>query len=230
MIKAIGVKFPYSLKVYDFSIGEKRVEPRDMVVVETTQGMEVGEVIYIDKKIKEDPLNPIKEICRVAEKGDIEKTAQLEEKSKELVPIFRQKIEKYGLKMNPVGCSYSLDETKAIFYFTAEGRVDFRELARDLSRTLQKQAILRQIGPRDEAKLIGGFGRCGRPLCCSSFLSAVEGVSMETVERQFGMPKNASKISGACGRLMCCLNYEGQGKKEIQEEIKENLSRVTGEE
>lgn len=229
MIKTIGVKFPYSLRVYDFSAGEHKVNIREHVVVETTQGMEVGEVIYVDKKTKEEPDSPVKEIIRIADKSDIEKTAELEEKAKELIPVFRQKIEKYGLKMNPVGCSYSLDETKAIFYFTAEGRVDFRELARELSRALQKQAILRQIGPRDEAKLIGGFGRCGRQLCCASFLSAVEGVSMETVEKQFGAPKNANKISGACGRLMCCLNYEGQSKKEIQEEIKKNLSDAKGE-
>jgi cell fate regulator YaaT (PSP1 superfamily) len=217
MAKAVGVKFPHTLKIYDFLPGNHTVAVRDFVVVETTQGKEIGQVIYVDREIADKDLEaPLKEIDNVATEADITKQNEVEERAKELYPIFIEKIEKYGLSMNPVGVSLSLDETKAVFYFTAEGRVDFRELARELSRMIQKQAILRQIGPRDEAKLIGGYGRCGRPICCGTFLIGTEGVSMDTVEKQFGGPKSASKISGICGRLMCCLNYEeGEGKARV---------------
>jgi len=221
-MNAIGVKFPNTLKIYDFT-SKKEVKSRDFVVVETTQGLEIGQVVYTDKKINEKTLEvPLKEIERVAKKEDLEKKEELEEAAKELFPVFTEKIAKYDLSMSPVGVNYSLDETKAVFYFTAEGRVDFRELAKDLSRTIQKQAILRQIGPRDEAKLVGGYGRCGRPICCGTFLLGTNGVSMEVVEKQYGMAKSASKVSGICGRLMCCLNYEepekGAKRKKTKEE------------
>ncbi len=115
--------------------------------------------------------------------------------------------------MNPVGVCYSLDESRAIFYFTAEGRIDFRELAKDLSRFVKKQAIMRQIGPRDEAKLLGGYGRCGLPVCCATFMSTSDSVSMEDAEEAYGMPKSAAKISGVCGRLMCCIKFEEGNEK-----------------
>ncbi len=214
MPKVIGIKFPHTLKIYDFLPGDKKISLRDFVIVETTQGTEIGQVVYKDREIKEkDVDSSLKEIVGIAKPEDIKKSEKLAEDAKELMPIFLDKIEKHNLVMNPVGVGYSLDETKAIFYFTSEGRIDFRELAKDLSRTIQKQAVLRQIGPRDEAKLIGGYGRCGRQICCGSFLTGVEGVTMETVESQYGGPKNANKISGICGRLMCCINYEEQGPK-----------------
>lgn len=205
MNKTVGVKFPYSLKAFEYFWGEDELAPRDLVVVESTQGIEIGEVVYIGKRIKDEET---KTVIRKATEKDLGTQKELEEKAKELYPEFTEKVKKYGLKMDPVGVSLSLDDTKACFYFTAEGRVDFRELARDLSRSIQKQAILRQIGPRDHAKMIGGYGRCGRPVCCGSFLWGQEGVSMEKVEAQYGATKNTSKISGICGRLMCCLNYE----------------------
>lgn len=222
MTKVIGVKFPHTLKIYDFLPGNHKVAIRDFVIVETTQGKEIGQVVYTEREVNEKVLEaPLKEIEEIASDVDMTKKDELEEEAKELFPLFVEKIEKYGLSMNPVGVSFSLDETRAIFYFTAEGRVDFRELARELSRSIQKQAILRQIGPRDEAKLIGGYGRCGRPICCATFLVGTEGVSMDTVEKQFGGPKSATKISGICGRLMCCLNYEEpEEKKEIKKEKK----------
>lgn len=213
MTKAIGVKFPYTMKIYDFLAGEKKVNLRDFVVVETTQGVEIGQVVYAEKSVDEKSLEaPLKEILRIATDEDFKKQEEQVVEAKELFPVFSDKIESHNLAMTPIGVSYSLDESKVIFYFTAEGRVDFRELAKDLSRTVQKQAILRQIGPRDEAKMIGGYGRCGRPICCGSFLSGVEGVSMEEVEAKYGTQKNISKISGVCGRLMCCLNYEENEK------------------
>jgi cell fate regulator YaaT (PSP1 superfamily) len=224
MPKVVGVKFPHSLKIYDFLPGDHKVSVRDFVVVETTQGKEIGQIVYLGREVKENDLEaPLKEIEGLATEADMAKKEELEEEAKELFPLFSEKIEKYGLSMNPVGVSFSLDETRAIFYFTAEGRVDFRELARDLSRTVQKQAILRQIGPRDEAKLIGGYGRCGRPICCATFLAGTEGVSMGTVEKQYGMPKSAAKISGICGRLMCCLNYEDpKGADKEVKKVKED--------
>ena len=176
--------------------------------------MEIGQVIYVDREVDESTLEtPLREIERLATDEDLEKVKVLEEKAKDFLPVFVEKIERYDLPMNPVGVSLSFDSSKAVFFFTAEGRVDFRELSKDLSRTIKKQAVLRQIGPRDEAKLIGGYGRCGRPICCATFLVGTEGVSMDTVEAQYGMPKNANKVSGLCGRLMCCLNYEEAEKK-----------------
>jgi cell fate regulator YaaT (PSP1 superfamily) len=209
MTKVIGIKFPQTLKIYDFLPGRNKVELRDFVLVETTQGLEIGQVVYLDREVSEKDLEgPLKEIERIATPEDISKSRHIEDTAQELMPLFVEKIERYNLPMNPVGVSLSFDETKATFYFTSEGRVDFRELSKDISRSIKKQAVLRQIGPRDEAKLIGGYGRCGRPICCGSFLLGTEGVTMETVEAQYGMPKNANKVSGVCGRLMCCLNYE----------------------
>lgn len=214
MTKAIGVKFPHTLKIYDFLPGRTKVKIRDFVLVETTQGLEIGQVVYIDREVNEkESETPLKEIERLATSEDIKSARDLEESAKEYLPLFVEKIERYDLPMNPVGVGLSFDESKAIFYFTSEGRVDFRELSKDLSRAIKKQAVLRQIGPRDEAKLVGGYGRCGRPICCSNFLLGTEGVTMETVEAQYGMPKNANKVSGICGRLMCCLNYEIPEKK-----------------
>jgi cell fate regulator YaaT (PSP1 superfamily) len=209
MIKVIGVKFPHTLKIYEFDSGGMSILPREYVVVETTQGVEVGQVVYVDREVDPNKLEskPVS-IIRKATDEDIKVTGELEDRAKEYYPLFIEKIKKYGLSMNPVGVSISLDSSRAVFYFTAEGRIDFRELAKELSRAIQKQAVLRQIGPRDEAKLIGGYGRCGRPICCGTFLTGVEGVSMDTVEAQYGMSKSANKVSGICGRLMCCLNYE----------------------
>jgi cell fate regulator YaaT (PSP1 superfamily) len=205
-----GIKFPYSLKIYEYLWGNENLSPRDVVVVETSQGIELGEIVYIGKKA---PSEEMDRVMRVATESDLKKRDFLEEKSKDYYPDFVAKIKRYNLKMSPISCSSSLDESKITFFFTADGRVDFRELARDLSRTFQKQAILRQVGPRDQAKIVGGYGRCGRQICCASFLWGQDGVSMEKVEAQFGAPKNASKISGVCGRLMCCLNYEEPEKK-----------------
>lgn len=218
MVKVIGVKFSHSLKIYEFLPGKAKIKNKDKVVVETPQGIEIGDVVYVAKEKKEDPHNPLKEILRVANEKDLELFHQLEEEAKKYFPLFKEKIAKYNLNMNPVGVSASLDGSRLIFYFTSEGRVDFRELARDISRSVQRQAILRQIGPRDEAKLLGGYGRCGRPICCATFLLGTESVKMDSVEAQYGVPKSASKVSGICGRLMCCLNYESDVYK--KEEIR----------
>lgn len=214
MPKVIGIKFPYMLKIQDFRPGKNVLCVHDFVVIESQQGLEIGQVAYIDKEIKE--VGELESIKRKATKDDLAKNEELTEKAKSLLPTFMEKIAKYGLRMNPIGVSCSLDESKVIFYFTADGRIDFRELARDLSRTIKKQAILRQIGPRDEAKIIGGYGRCGLPVCCANFMNNSESVSMEDAEDAYGMPKSAAKISGLCGRLMCCIKFEeGIGEREV---------------
>lgn len=210
MPKAVGVKFSYSLKAGEFLAGSLKPKIRDFVVVETGQGLEIGQIVYTDRDYKGE--EELSEIIRIATKKDFEKKDALEEEAKGLFKTFINRIEKYNLKMNPIGISFSLDESKIVFYFTADGRIDFRELSKDLSRTLKKQAIMRQIGPRDEAKLIGGYGRCGQPVCCGSFMTSLEGITMEDAEHAYGMPKNAAKISGLCGRLICCIKFE-EGSK-----------------
>lgn len=210
MPKVVGVKFQYSLKAGEFLAGSSKPKLHDFVVVETGQGLEIGQIVYTDRDYKGE--EELTEITRLATKKDLEKRDALEEKAKGPFETFINRIEKYNLKMNPIGVSFSLDESKVVFYFTADGRIDFRELAKDLSRTLKKQAIMRQIGPRDEAKLIGGYGRCGQPVCCGSFMTSLESITMEDAEKAYGMPKNANKISGLCGRLMCCIKFE-EGSK-----------------
>lgn len=211
MLKIAGVKLPHSLKLTECVYKDTKLRVRDLVVIEGSQGLEVGEVVFVGKKINEGDSEESK-IIRIATKEDIDKKEKLEEKSKEAFDLYLEKISKYDLKMNPIGVSYSLDESKIVFYYTSDGRVDFRELARDLSRSLKKQAIMRQIGPRDEAKLIGGYGRCGRSLCCATFMTSYYGITMGDAENVYGMPKNASKISGLCGRLMCCIKFDDSAK------------------
>jgi cell fate regulator YaaT (PSP1 superfamily) len=209
MAKVAGVKFPYSLKVGDF-LYEEKIGVHDLVVVESPQGLEIGQVVYFEKDSSEQEQG---KIVRKATASDLAKRDELEESTKDLFITFSEKIKKHDLKMTPVGVSFSLDESRAIFYFTADGRVDFRELAKDLSRYLKKQAIMRQIGPRDQAKIIGGYGRCGLPVCCASFTVNTGSITMEDVEGAYGMPKNAAKVSGLCGRLMCCIKFENIKKE-----------------
>jgi cell fate regulator YaaT (PSP1 superfamily) len=209
MAKVAGVIFPYSLKVVDF-LYEEKIGVHDLVVVESPQGLEIGQVVYFEKDSSEQEQG---KIVRKATASDLAKRDELEESTKDLFITFSEKIKKHDLKMTPVGVSFSLDESRAIFYFTADGRVDFRELAKDLSRYLKKQAIMRQIGPRDQAKIIGGYGRCGLPVCCASFTVNTGSITMEDVEGAYGMPKNAAKVSGLCGRLMCCIKFENIKKE-----------------
>ncbi|MDD3678883.1 MAG: regulatory iron-sulfur-containing complex subunit RicT [Patescibacteria group bacterium] len=211
MAKVAGVKFPYSLKINDF-LYDGKFHVNDFVVVESPQGLEIGRVVYLEKDTEEDSQG---KVLRKATEKDLRKKEELDEAAKDLFKIFSEKIKKHDLKMNPVGVNFSLDESAAVFYFTSDGRVDFRELVKDMSRHIKKQAIMRQIGPRDQAKIIGGYGRCGLPICCASFTINNEGITIEDVEGAYGMPKNAAKVSGICGRLMCCIKFEEikKGKK-----------------
>ena len=214
MIKVCGVQFNSSLKTYDFRQGRSKVGINDFVIVETAQGTEVGRVIYINKEIvpsESDEL--LKEIIRVADDKDLARWKKMRLEGSTYLDIFKQKSAELSLGMKPIEVELSFDGEKAIFYFTAENRVDFRELIKALSRIVKKQVVMRQIGPRDEAKFLGGFGICGQPVCCARFLNQVESISMDQAREQYANSVNANKVTGICGRLMCCLAFEDQDKK-----------------
>lgn len=213
MTKVVGVKLPYSLGADEFCRDglDEKVKLHDFVVVDNGQGLEIGRVAYIGKEHREK--RELGRVVRLATKSDLEKKARLEKDAGDLLTVFADKIKKHRLKMNPLVVSYSLDESRIIFCFSADGRVDFRELSRDLSRTLKKQATMRQVGPRDQAKLMGGYGRCGLPVCCASFMNNSASITMEDVEASYGVSKSSGKVSGLCGRLMCCIGFEGEKKE-----------------
>ena len=214
MIKVCGVQFSSSLKIYDFRQGRHKVEVNDLVIVETAQGTEVGRVIYTDKEIKPDnPEELLKEIIRVADEKDIARWKKMREEGASYLSTFKERTKELRLDMKPIEVELSFDGEKAIFYFTAENRVDFRELIKVLSRTVHKQVVMRQIGPRDEAKFLGGFGICGQPICCNRFLTQVESISMDQARDQYASSINANKVTGICGRLMCCLAFEDQAAR-----------------
>ncbi len=208
MANVIGVRFKDVGKVYYFDPGENRVKKGDRVIVQTSKGTECGEVAMENKVISQDDFNyPIKKIVRIANEADLKKIADNKEKEKKAFDICVRKIQEHKLKMKLVNAEYTFDNNKILFYFTADGRVDFRDLVRDLAYAFKTRIELRQIGIRDEAKMLGGLGICGRPFCCSSFLGEFQPVSIKMAKEQ-GMSLNPVKISGTCGRLMCCLKYE----------------------
>jgi cell fate regulator YaaT (PSP1 superfamily) len=214
MVKVCGVQFNSSLKIYDFRQGRHGVKISDLVVVETAQGLDIGRVIYTNREVAAKELDePFKEIIRIADEKDIARWQKMRTEGSEFFDVFREKANSMNLDMKPIGVEYSFDGDKAIFYFTAENRVDFRELIKVLSRAVNKQVIMRQIGPRDEAKFIGGYGICGQPICCLRFLNQVESISMDKARDQYENSINANKVTGICGRLMCCLAFEDNAKK-----------------
>jgi len=209
MKKAIGVQFRPGGKIYDFDPGRRKLKIKDFVIVSTKQGNETGQVIYNDKDINERLLKtPLSPIVRKASKIDIKKIKRLQEDEKETLKIFEKKIEAHGLEMEPMDAKISFDERRLTLTFIAEGRVDFRKLVRDLASHFKKSIRLTQIGPRDRAQITGGFGMCGRELCCTRFLKDFESITMDLAREQDMGGRGSSKITGACGRLMCCLNYE----------------------
>jgi len=208
MIKVIGVQFNSAVKIYDFKPGRYKVELNDWVVVETTQGTEIGRVVYVNKEISPESGEDIKEIMRLADDKDKTRYDRMFEEGAVFFDAFKKLALESGLDMKPVRTEYSFDGERVVFYFTAENRVDFRELIKDLSRECKKQVIMRQIGPRDEAKLLGGYGVCGEPICCKRFMTKMESVTMDMARDQFENNVNANKVTGACGRLMCCLAFE----------------------
>ena len=204
----VGVRFKKAGKIYYFDPGNLSLAKEDPVIVETARGLEFGHVVIPARQMAEtEVVTPLKPVLRKATEKDIAKVADNEAREAEALRICSQKIETHKLDMNLVSVEYTFDVSKIIFYFTAEGRVDFRELVKDLAGIFRNRIELRQIGVRDEAKMLGGIGCCGRSLCCSTFLGDFEPVSIRMAKEQ-NLSLNPAKISGICGRLMCCLKYE----------------------
>jgi len=206
--RVVGVRFRRAGKIYYFDPGDIDPGVGDTVVVETIRGLEVAEVVVAGRTVPEEEISqPLRPVVRKATPEDLARLEENREKEKEALAVCERKIAEHGLEMSLVDAEYTLDRAKLIFYFTAEGRVDFRQLVRDLSSTFKTRIELRQIGVRDEAKMMGGLGPCGRQLCCCTFLTEFQPVSIRMAKRQ-DLSLNPNKISGLCGRLMCCLRYE----------------------
>lgn len=211
----IGVKFKGAGKVYYFDPDEAILNAGDYVVVETSRGIECGTVTFGNREINDDGLNrPLKKIIRPATAEDIAHLEDNRKKEEKAYGICLKKIIEHNLKMKLVTVEYTFDNNKILFYFTADGRVDFRELVKDLAGIFRTRIELRQIGVRDESKMLGGLGICGREFCCKGFLSDFQPVSIKMAKEQ-GMSLNPVKISGTCGRLMCCLKYEQEAYSDL---------------
>ena len=221
MKNIVGVRFKKTGKVYFFDPGYIQLNLKDKVVVETSMGEDIGEVVINKRNIEENKLTkPLKKVIRLANLKDLKRLEENVEKEKKAFKVCQQKIKEYNLNMNLVEVEFRFDNSKAIFYFTADGRIDFRELVKDLAAIYKTRIELRQIGVRDEVRKIGGNGVCGRELCCCSFLNDFDIVSIKMAKEQ-SASLNPSKISGNCGRLMCCLKYE----QNVYEEKNSRLPR-----
>lgn len=208
MADIIGVRFKNSGKAYYFDPGEFDPEKGSLVVVQTARGTECGEVVIPRKQVADETVvQPLKPVLRPANREDQRRVRENAEKEKKAFSICQKKIAEHKLEMKLVEVEYAFDGSKILFYFTADGRVDFRSLVKDLASVFRTRIELRQIGVRDEAKMLGGLGICGRPFCCSQFLGGFQPVSIKMAKEQ-GLSLNPTKISGCCGRLMCCLKYE----------------------
>lgn len=232
MIEVIGVRFKQAGKIYYFDPNNLPIQLDDDVIVETVRGVEFGKVVLVNKLVDiDDVVLPLKKVMRVANDKDKQNVKQNKQLAKEALNICIDKINHHQLDMSLVDVEYTFDRNKVIFYFTAEGRIDFRNLVKDLAALFKTRIELRQIGVRDEAKLLGGIGPCGRMLCCSTFLGDFDPVSIKMAKDQ-SLSLNPSKISGLCGRLMCCLRYENDSYEDakrklpdIGEEIHTNYGR-----
>ena len=222
MVNVTGVRFKTAGKVYYFDPDEFELEIGDNVIVETARGMEYGTVTLANTMVDDSEIvSPLKKIIRIADENDYKKHLENEAKKEKSLSICQEKIDKRGLEMKLIDVEYTFDNSKIIFYFTADGRVDFRELVKDLAAVFKMRIELRQIGVRDEAKMMGGIGTCGRSLCCNSWLADFEPVSIKMAKVQ-SLSLNPTKISGICGRLMCCLKYEN----DIYNELKKGMPDV----
>ncbi len=222
MVEVIGVRFRTAGKIYFFDPGRFQIKKGDHVIVETARGIEYGTVVSEPKEIEnEKVIQPLKPVLRVATPKDIEQEAANKEKEKEAFQICLEKIKKHNLDMKLIDAEYTFDNNKVLFYFTADGRIDFRELVKDLASVFKTRIELRQIGVRDETKIVGGVGICGRALCCHTYLSEFIPVSIKMAKEQ-NLSLNPTKISGMCGRLMCCLKNE----EETYEELNRRLPNV----
>ena len=208
MVKVVGVRFRTAGKIYFFDPGKLRIKRGDFVIVETARGIEFGTVVGDMREVEDDKvIQPLKPVIRIANQRDIEQEAANKVKEKEAYQVCLEKIRKHNLEMKLIDAEYTFDNNKVLFYFTADGRIDFRELVKDLAAVFKTRIELRQIGVRDETKIVGGIGICGRPLCCHTHLSDFIPVSIKMAKEQ-NLSLNPTKISGVCGRLMCCLKHE----------------------
>lgn len=222
MVKVIGVRFRQAGKIYNFDPLDFKIEVGNHVIVETARGIEYGKVVQsVKEKNEEDVIMPLKPVIRVATEEDDKIAKQNKDKEKKAFFICKEKIKKHGLEMKLIDTEYTFDNNKVLFYFTADGRIDFRELVKDLASVFKTRIELRQVGVRDETKMLGGIGICGRPLCCSTYLSEFIPVSIKMAKEQ-NLSLNPTKISGICGRLMCCLKNE----QEAYEYLNSNLPNV----
>lgn len=208
MVKVIGVRFRNAGKIYYFSPGDMEIKTGDYVIVETARGIEYGYVVLGSRDVEESKVvQPLKPVIRMATKDDKNKEEINRKKEKDAFKICQEKIRKHNLEMKLIDVEYTFDNNKILFYFTADGRIDFRELVKDLASVFKTRIELRQVGVRDETKIVGGIGICGRPLCCHSYLTEFIPVSIKMAKEQ-NLSLNPTKISGVCGRLMCCLKNE----------------------
>lgn len=222
MIKVIGVRFRSAGKIYFFDPLQFDIKKGEHVIVETARGIEFGTVVSAPKEVEDDKvIQPLKPVLRIATEKDIQQEAANKQKEKEAFKLCLEKIRKHGLEMKLIDAEYTFDNNKVLFYFTADGRIDFRELVKDLAAVFKTRIELRQIGVRDETKILGGIGICGRPLCCHTHLSEFIPVSIKMAKEQ-NLSLNPTKISGVCGRLMCCLKHE----EETYEELNRGLPNV----
>jgi len=219
VIEVIGVRFKKAGKIYHFDPNNCDISLNEHVIVETARGIEFGEVVIVNKQVdEEDVVLPLRKVIRVADEADKINITKNEEMASDAFHLCIERIASHNLEMNLVDVEYTFDRNKVIFYFTAEGRVDFRELVKDLAALFKTRIELRQIGVRDEAKILGGVGPCGRMLCCSTFLGDFDPVSIKMAKDQ-SLSLNPAKISGLCGRLMCCLKYENDSYEKAKEKL-----------
>lgn len=227
MANVIGVRFRRAGKIYYFDPAGLDIKQGDNVIVETARGIEYGKVVLGIREIEEDKIvQPLKPVIRVATPEDDEIERKNKEKEKEAFKICLEKIAKHGLEMKLIDSEYTFDNNKVLFYFTADGRIDFRELVKDLASVFKTRIELRQIGVRDETKIVGGIGICGRALCCHSYLSEFTPVSIKMAKEQ-NLSLNPTKISGVCGRLMCCLKNEQEAYEELNSKLPDVGDTVT---
>ncbi|MDM5186503.1 stage 0 sporulation family protein [Bacillus sp. DX4.1] len=226
MYDVVGVRFKKAGKVYYFDPNQFDISENEFVIVETVRGIEYGKVVITKKQVDEnDVVLPLKKVIRIANENDRTIVEENKHAAKEAYQVCQQKVGEHNLDMKLVDVEYTFDRNKIIFYFTADGRIDFRELVKDLAAIFRTRIELRQIGVRDEAKMLGGIGPCGRMLCCSTFLGDFEPVSIKMAKDQ-NLSLNPAKISGLCGRLMCCLKYENDEYEAAKEQLPDLDQRI----
>ena len=227
MIKVIGVRFRTAGKIYFFDPLNFEIKRGDHVIVETARGVEYGQVVLPPREVEDEKvIQPLKEVIRIANTQDDKKEENNRRREKDAYQICLKKIREHGLEMKLIDVEYTFDNNKVLFYFTADGRIDFRELVKDLAAIFKTRIELRQIGVRDETKILGGIGICGRPLCCHTYLSEFAPVSIKMAKEQ-NLSLNPAKISGVCGRLMCCLKNEEETYEELNRKLPGIGDRVT---